>query len=268
MQGPTLKVQRAHGHIDELRRRTSPLDPTLYELRVEKVPPSVIHKNATSFELAYRPKKPIPETLALVIGDAIHNLRAALDHLANGIVREWHPEPPDFGFFPMTKKRENLISHAHLPAIEQALPGTEKLLLEDIRPADGASKSLWAFHSLDNDDKHNLILPTVTFATVSNINVTMGNGGSMTNCGAGSDAARPMVIIHSDLPITVENNLNATVDIKFGDGTPFKDNPVIPTLLQISDVVSETLKAFERLIVKTKFSSNHIEPEHIRSRVS
>lgn len=42
--------------------------------------------NTPGLYIHYRPVQPMPETIALAIGDAVHNLRAALDHLATGIV--------------------------------------------------------------------------------------------------------------------------------------------------------------------------------------
>ena len=252
MRGPRLKVQRANRHIDELIRRTAPIDPQLYELRVRKVPRSVIHLDATEFELAYRPKKPIPETLGLIIGDAVHNLRAALDHFANVVIRTWLPANGKRAFFPMSSKWENFVSHSDFPAIEEALPDTKDLLLKEVRPKDGPNEALWSFNTLDNDDKHNLILPTVAFADISNINITTG-GGVLRNCGAGSDAARPMVILRSSWPITMHNDLNPAVDVKFGKGSPFENEPVIPTLTQISKLVDETLSILERHVRDTKF---------------
>jgi hypothetical protein len=253
MLGPRLKVKRAHRHIDELMQRTSPLDPSLYTIAVEKTPKSVIHKNATVFQLAYRPKKPIPETLALAIGDAIHNLRAALDHLANAVIRAWHPSPEEKGYFPMGPKREDFVASRHFAPIEEAIPGAKKFLLEKIRPEDGANERLWAFGTLDNDDKHNLILPTVTFAQISNINAVLPGNNIMRNCGAGGDATRPSIIIRSEGgPISVENNLQTSVDVKFGQGTTFENEPVIPTLLQFAELTSETLNSFERFIRENK----------------
>lgn len=255
MQGPRLKVKRANGHIDELRRRTAPLDPTLYSLEVRKVHPSVIHRNATTFELAYRPKEPIPQTLGLIIGDAVHNLRAALDHFANGVVCTFHSSPPDDRIsFPMSSKWENFVSSRHFAPIEESIPGAKELILKEIRPDKGPNERLWAFNALDNDDKHNLILPTVTFADVSNINAVLPGNNRLINCGAGGNAAGPMVIIRSGGPITVENNLHASVDVKFGNGTLFKDDPVIPTLSQIADVVTDALNILERHVIATKFS--------------
>nr|MDQ2879190.1 hypothetical protein [Pseudomonadota bacterium] len=80
MLGPRLKVERAYAHVDELRSLINPLSPALYTVEIE---PQIVPPNTRSHAsiLAYRPRKPIPETLALLIGDAVHNFRAALDYL-------------------------------------------------------------------------------------------------------------------------------------------------------------------------------------------
>ena len=83
---PRLKAERADKHINELMAASQALPRTLYDLRVEArtIPP---HAKPTNFQLRYQPLKPIAETFALMIGDAIYNLRAALDYLASSIVR-------------------------------------------------------------------------------------------------------------------------------------------------------------------------------------
>ena len=61
------------------------------------------------------------------------------------------------------------------------------------------------------------------------------------------NAAGPLVILESDQKIPINNNFKVIVDVKFGQGTPFQGEPVVPTLFQIRDVVSDSLKAIERL---------------------
>jgi hypothetical protein len=168
LKGPRLKIQRANRHIDELRERTNPLDRELYEFGVFHEPDSVIHARATHYQLAYRPKESIPEAFAAIIGDAVGNCRAALDHLASAIVRELSSSQGKI-YFPITK-RESLAAHNSLPAIEQALPGTTKLLLNDVRPAGGPNETFWDFYSINNDDKHNFFIPVVNVADIVDVN--------------------------------------------------------------------------------------------------
>lgn len=247
--GPRLKVKRAYRHIDEIIAQTSPLSKDWHSIGMEAdiCPP---YAKPTGFTLRYRPTEPIAELVALMIGDAVHNLRTALDHLATGIrsSSKWKGD----AHFPMRTRREELVSPAGQPIreldlIEAVLPGSAHSLLDKIRPADGADEPLWAFHTLDNDDKHNLILPTVAVVMIDGINVKIG-GTTLTDCGVDGDATHPINLIGSDVPFAVKGDLKTVVDVKFGKGGSFEDEPVIPTLTQIAGIVSRTLDEFERLI--------------------
>ena len=46
----------------------------------------------------------------------------------------------------------------------------------------------------------------------------------------GNDAARPCIIMLSGVPIAIDNNFKTAVEVKFGDGTAFENQPVVPTL--------------------------------------
>jgi hypothetical protein len=237
--GPRLKVERAYRHINELISATEPLSRDLYTIRVETNVELV--GDRIPYALMYRPTKPVPETLALIIGDAVHNLRAALDHLVSGIVATGVRER-----FPVHPLRKNLEAAPVLNAIEQALPGAKRLILEEIRPEDGPNETLWAFNGLDNDDKHNLILPTVTVATVRNINARVGNN-SYVDCSVGGDGSKPIAIFGTAMPMAAQGDFQTSVEVSFRNGI-FAGEPVVPTLTKIVEVVSKTIDSFERLI--------------------
>lgn len=248
--GPRLKVERANSHIDEIVACTAPLSREWHTIQIEPdtKPP---YAQPTTLTLRYRPTKPIAELIALIIGDAAHNLRGALDLLATGIRQS--SAPASRGYFPMRERREDLITSAGEPipdlaSIEAALPGSADLLLNKIRPADGPNEHFWSFYHLNNDDKHNLILPTIVFARIQGINARWGLRNTMRDCTVGGDATKPMDLISSDGHFTVEDNFNTIVEVKFGEGTAFENDPVVPTLTQISGVVTSTLDQFEALI--------------------
>jgi hypothetical protein len=244
-----IKIKGANSNIDQLRKLTVPLDRSLYEIRVEKKSGPFIYLNPPShYELTYRPKEPIPETLANVIGHAFGDFRSALDYLAKriGIARipGFDPEKP---FYFPAAPRKDLPAHSSLAPIDKAIPGFEKLLLEEIRPENGPNEHLWTFADLNNYTKHSDFIPVVTALEVVNINAKFGES-TFENCRIGGNAASPKKIIRSPWPIAIENNFKTTVEVTFGKGTSFENESVIPTLLQISEIVSETLKAIERLI--------------------
>ncbi|MBA16596.1 MAG: hypothetical protein CMN73_09610 [Sphingomonas sp.] len=147
----------------------------------------------------------------------------------------------------MHPKRENLIADASLAAIEQALPGAKEVFLNDIRPEGGADEKLWLFNDLSNLDKHNLIIPALTFLEVGVIRFNSGGGSiSLT---VHSDASKPQTLIRLPEEVPIQNNFKAAVEIKFAEGDhPFEDEPVIPTLTQIAGIVTHTINKFEGLI--------------------
>lgn len=247
------KIQGANGHIDSIRQRSSPLDPSLYRIFNREVRGPFVYINPPTFyEIAYRPEKDIPKEFADIIGDVLGDLRSALDYLAHRIVRKWtniDPKKPPI-YFPLAP-RKDLPAHGSFLAIEQALPGFKKLLLDEIRPKNGPNDRFWDFSTMRNDAEHDDYVPTVTVVEVDGINLVSG-GLIVRNHTHSFDAARPHRIISSANPITIKNDLKIAVEVKFGKGTPFKREPVVPTLTQISQVVAETIKSVGCLIASTK----------------
>lgn len=105
----------------------------------------------------------IQDEIRLMLGDAIHNLRSTLDHLAhkiveaapNGIVDKWT-------CFPIfdSPHAYNTLKHGKVKGIGQfAMAAIDRL-----QPYKGGNSYLWILHQLDIADKHRLIL-------------TVGHGG-------------------------------------------------------------------------------------------
>jgi hypothetical protein len=112
---------------------------------------------------------PVPDHLSLVFGDCVHNLRAALDHLALALAKAHTPtmtekqigtsEFPIFFDGPMTPKEQQrkigCIAPAAAKVIERMQP--------HLRGQNYAMDPLWQIHDLDRIDKHRA--PTVCVAS-------------------------------------------------------------------------------------------------------
>ena len=243
LRGPRLKTERADEHINQIITVSKGLPTDWFDFSVKPhtIPP---HAKPTYFDLTYNPLKPIPEIFALMIGDAVHNLRSALDHLATAIVRQGTNDKRAKVHFPVAKNRDDLHGYGHLAKMESSLPGTEELIFKEIRPENNARDHLWLFKDINNDDKHNLIIPTVTIANITGINLSE----TVTNLGFGSDAARPFIAIRSKAPFAIQGDPQASVDVSFAPGSTFEGEPVVPTLLDVRQLIVETLDAFDRQI--------------------
>jgi hypothetical protein len=125
-----IKLKAARDHIERLKNCTSPLDPKFYDISLIETREPVIMLNAPEcYRLVYKPKEPVPETLANMIGDVVGNLKSALDYAAVRI------DVPGT-YFP-TAPRANLPQLASLAKLEAKLPGFRDLLLDRLRPENG-----------------------------------------------------------------------------------------------------------------------------------
>lgn len=172
--GPKLKVARAIDHIGLLSHLSAPLNRDLYEIKLLEDRPDPANRDFILYRLTFFPRRPIAENFALIIGDAVHNLRGALDHLAGGVLRSLSTDPPSKPFFPMHPDRERLIADRNLSALDAALPGAKELILNQLRPENGPDEKFWTFNTLDNADKHNLLVPNVSITDVRNIFAVIG----------------------------------------------------------------------------------------------
>lgn len=249
---PKLKVKRAYKHIHELESITFPLSKDLYEIKVESEF-AFPRPDAIGMTLLYRPTMPIAETLGLIIGDVISNFRAALDHLASGIIRE--TDKTKRPYFPMTDSRENLPNNKFLAMLDTALPGASELLLGKIRSAGDNNEVYWLFHSMDNDSKHNIILPTVSAVKIENINLVSGSI-RMTSCNVGGDATKQINLFRtSGEAIRIQNTFDVSVELCFPVESAFPNFPVIRTLKRIGEIVTLTIDEFEHLYNTNKANS-------------
>ena len=105
----------------------------------------------------------VPTEISLLLGDALHNLRSALDHLAHAIVRPTTPTAIKDTFFPIADTADGYCSMAG--ACIKGIRQPCRQIFDRIQPYKGGGFGhyLWQLNKLDVIDKHRLLL-TVSFA--------------------------------------------------------------------------------------------------------
>ena len=100
--------------------------------------------------------QPDPQ-LAGIVGDALHNLRSSLDHIAYRLVENGTGMPPSRHiYFPIFDDRTNYNSHGHRQ-VRGASPNAVQAI-DAIRPYREGNSRLWQLHKLNIVDKHRLLL--------------------------------------------------------------------------------------------------------------
>lgn len=153
-----VKYEWAKNHIDNL------------EVAVEDFrgshPHTISHtQNVDRDEVTFFVSKvaDIPDSLALMLGDAIHNLRGTLDHLASALVSAAGGTPDKYTSFPIFDTYD-----AYKNLSRDRLKGVGKYcfdVIDNIQPYKGAWGSwAWQLHQLDVVNKHRLLLTVTTMA--------------------------------------------------------------------------------------------------------
>ena len=166
-----LKIDRANKHIEEIK--TAVL--CLHEAYI-----SVIESDANTGGHSIKYKCPDLEDrllqIALMTGDAVHNLRTALDYAWIATIDSLRLPQTRYTKFPFTETLKMLQDQLAERQINTANPILFEKLTADIKPYRAGNLHLWALHSLDITDKHKLLLPLVNYAGADGIRVEDEHG--------------------------------------------------------------------------------------------
>lgn len=249
-EGAVSKVERANKHIRDLSDVVNAFgDTDLHDLLVETNPD-------TGKQVLRIVTPRMPAAVPFILGDAIHNLRTALDHVWWSAT-EWVGGTPDeWTQMPFRKSRQQLIEGVNGGQIK-ALGGDEiiDVLVNLIRPHydTGPDNSFVALHTLDITDKHCALIPVLSATRVFGVSLEDSKGQwtahnlSLRIAASGSGyVAGP----ETDGTLEIKNKGRATFDVIVGKDQPFSGQPVIPTLRHLSDVVSIAIQKFQDAAVR------------------
>jgi hypothetical protein len=146
------KIERAKKHIRDLNGAIGAfLDSSPYEIATKQDP-------QTRHPIHYLAKvADVPAEISLIAGDAIHNLRPSLDHLAHGLVLANGQAPGKNTYFPICEDVNKYNSPDTL-AKKKGMSTAAQNLIDATKPYQGGNDDFWILHRLDNIDKHRLIL--------------------------------------------------------------------------------------------------------------
>lgn len=165
------KLQRADKHIRDAKRRIrkAQISPTMNLIR---------DGNTQKRSLICIPADHgIRIDLALIVGDAIHNMACALDMAWMG----W-----------LQRHREELSKYSKLPGSHQGVGHLQsilssnyrieagsamyQLLINDAKPYPGGDRDILALRDLDIRDKHKLLLPLLTLTNIEGVELARMDG--------------------------------------------------------------------------------------------
>jgi len=165
--------------------------------------------------------------MGAILGDAIHNMRSALDLMAVSLVDEAKGNTNGV-YFPFAESGDELDPMIKRRNFHRA-PEEAVDLLRTLAPYKGGNVALRAIHDLDIEDKHKTLIPHLAMTTTPELSMV----------GSIADGTVELVMAPGAAP---------TVEFLFPEGTGLHGQPIIPTLHELVKLVSGILDTFEAII--------------------
>ncbi len=248
MDSAYLKVKRAEKHLAELSQLFKRGKPFGYYLETNC-------KTGERATFAKRDEE-VANEAAIVIGDVLHNLRAAIDHAYWNCTEKHAKSDVERRNiqFPITST-ETALRDSVLPGLPSRVSQDFANALASLKPyRDGGNLLLCAIHDLDVMDKHKLLIPTGNFTKIDSAmlqRLVPDFPSGLIDCGAGNChrdvvwRVRPMTWTQrrkAKIPPSniIEQELNVPVEIIISDIDPAK--PAIQILQELIDLTRSAIE--------------------------
>jgi len=244
--GSRLKIKRANEHIDDLETRLREFAAgDAYSLRLEP------HPEDRRYVLEATIAKAVDPEFALLVGDALHNLRAALDFSICDI--EFAFTGQRSASFPVRDSMDELKTAVNGGLVRKIPPKIISLLLDTIQPCFGGNgQSVWCLHKLEIIDKHRLLLPHMQMNGIFNVCLEDEKGKKI--------LLPPWIVTPSRSAsrefigrnLKIANKGHLGMAIFFEEGLPMGGESIVPTLRQFSELVRGIVAIIRREFLITR----------------
>jgi hypothetical protein len=240
--GATLKVGRAKRHINEL-------EAIIESFWIGDSEALTATRDADGrYILRFPDLGEQGRQIPIILGDAIHNLRVAFDHVWTALDRAAPAKNSKFPTFPFHETRHNVIDWIDKSPVKRAFPQVKSLILDHIKPYSdaGGDHVLWSLTKLDKLDKHNILIPTIEVRKVGHVVVkSAGTTMTFTNC----DIANVAALVSSDTPAEYYCYGEITIDPVFPDRLPVGGERVMQTLIYLAQATDSAIQRMRKAIL-------------------
>jgi hypothetical protein len=253
-----VKTERANEHVRDLESR---IETFWAEDAKEVVPEDQTEPGYINCRV--QGLSDIPPYWGVLIGDALHNLRSALDHLIGHLIESNNGKISDSTQFPIKKTSDAFKSS--LKTEVKGISDPALKVLKALKPYKGGNDLLWRLHRLNIADKHKMLVPVVagyksfSFDAVATMRAAFPDAAPWDEAGEMRIALRPdercpldngdslYRISLVDWPKT-DQHPQFTFDIAFGKVEIVDCESVVDTLDELLRLTNEVIDKFIPLL--------------------
>jgi hypothetical protein len=237
-----LKVDRAKKHIDDIKAAVLRLEGS-YASAVE------YHSdNSVSLKYSSPEESRFLKEIALVLGDAMHNLRTALDYA--WVAARLHIDPTvevQNIKFPFRDTLQYLDAAMTGAKINLLAPALFDGMRRDIKPYDGGNDMLVRLHRFDIADKHLLLTPVIGNASIQDAAVEDKSGtvhAVNTHAIPGDGPLRTTFLPGHK----IKEHGHISIGVLFDKRSAFKEWEIVPVVDVLAVHVLDTLRKIDSWI--------------------
>jgi hypothetical protein len=214
-----LKIERAKKHLLEFEaEKDFFLSTKPYGVAARFKP----EQKLTEYVVGTVPE--IPDSLSVIVGDVVHNLRSSLDHLASELVRD--AGGSDAGiYYPICENFQRYQSES--PGKTRGMRPEAKEAIDSTKPYGGGNEALWGLHQLSITDKHKLLVPVAHRVGTFSVNLTSEYRNYFMAFPAPFEEGAVIGAIEGERE---ESDMQFAFDLVFGYPEVFTQLPVVETL--------------------------------------
>ncbi len=185
--------------------------------------------------------------IALIAGDAFHNLKCALDYAWIETITKLAPNAlGKFAKFPVYPTYDDLEAALRGNGIDRASDELFRVMLSDIEPYAGGNVAVWSVHRLNIRDKHRLLIPVFFYSSIRGIETEDETGISKNGFTFGTHQEPPWYVpMPAGTHVKKNGKLSFSVMFKYGKAEDEAAHAEeIPVYSRLFLNVVETLEAF------------------------
>lgn len=230
------KVKRANRHIHDMEEVCASINADGFRIFATD------EADGVNVGMSFEPVLRAIPILCMMAGDAVHNLRTALDHLAYQIVSAAQ-KPPNYLYFPIADTLASLEANKSFQLLSQIAPQIATVIQKEIKPY-GEDNMFVKLNKLDRVDKHRFLLvhsvsgAADIFASLDDNSVPEGIDAFILI--AGNPTRTPKT--GSKAAIHNENFRHRGFQILFDKGLPLEHEEVIRSLKSLSTLVGGAIQ--------------------------
>lgn len=188
------------------------------------------------------------EYLPAIIGDAVHNLKCALDHAWLETIghlvpsRDWSRSK-----FPVHPTRNDFESALNRLEVDTLTPKFYRFLVSEVKPYGGGDGdfAIRTVHELDVGDKHRLLIPIVQYSSIGDIHLK-DQRGELNKGGTWGTTLPFPHFIEFVKGLHIENPGRPSFEVMFQYGDAGRETRTVDTLRLYSEHILRVVELLEK----------------------